>query len=164
MLDAIPWASVDRHLAALNRLVQRLLDSLAGDEHHVERADQVLAQRVAQLGDSLGRDVGGLGRRLGGGFGASCAAVLRARCWRPRAWPPFRAAAVRLADDRVLFALAAAGEALRLRAAPPLFFALVVFLAGLVFLAVLLRRSAITRTSLWVAVDYGSPNRASTGA
>ena len=146
--------------------LEHLLDALARDEHHVERPDQVLAQRVAQLGDRLGRDVGALGGRLGGGLGRLrgallgallAAAGLTALACGGAARRGLRARVARLRGAR------AARLGGRLRAAVFLRWCSARHCPSFV-----LRRSAMHRTSLsecsFLGLDYGSLNRASDGS
>ena len=100
----VPCASADVMRPRSTASLQRLLDALAGEHHHLHRDDQVLAKRLAELGDGLGLDA----RRCSRGVAAVRAVVfaaLRAFCWRPRACPPFFAAAVRFVAELELDAL-----------------------------------------------------------
>src|SRR4029453_15867113 len=58
-------------------------DPVAGEEHHLHRADQVLAERLAELGDRLRLDAGATGaapRRARGGLRrAACLLLAPAR-------------------------------------------------------------------------------------
>src|SRR5215204_2037892 len=56
------------HAAAIDRLLECLLDALAREHHHLHRADQVLTQGLAELGNGLGLDA----RLRGGPRRAAC--------------------------------------------------------------------------------------------
>src|SRR5215207_2496852 len=71
------------HPAALDRLAEDLLDAVAREQHHLHRADQVLAESLTELGDGLGLDAGTASaarRGLRGGLrGLACLLLASAR-------------------------------------------------------------------------------------